>query len=40
VQTGISHREWLRDPHAMFTAVEVLEQIAAELEAKTQGARR
>jgi hypothetical protein len=28
VQTGISWREWLADPPAMITALEVLEEIA------------
>jgi hypothetical protein len=36
VQTGVSAREWLRDPAAMLTAVEVLEELAAQLEKRTQ----
>jgi hypothetical protein len=28
VQTGVSAREWLRDPAAMVTALEVLEELA------------
>jgi hypothetical protein len=37
VNTGISAREWLRDPHAMMTAAEVLDEMAAELERKNKG---
>jgi hypothetical protein len=39
VNTGVSAREWLRDPHAMMTACEVLEEMAAEIERKTEAAR-
>lgn len=34
VNTGVSFRDWLRDPAAMVTAVEILERIGAELEQK------
>jgi hypothetical protein len=39
VQTGVAPREWLRDPAAMMTALEVLEEMAAELEARTKDRR-
>lgn len=32
VETGVSAREWLRDPVAMLTAAEILSEQAAELE--------
>jgi hypothetical protein len=35
VQTGVPAREWLRDPVAMATAVEVLAELADELEHRT-----
>jgi len=35
VETGVSVREWLRDPAAMLTAAEILEERAAELADRT-----
>lgn len=37
VQTGVPAREWLRDPAAMATAVEVLEEIAEATERAKSG---
>jgi hypothetical protein len=31
VQTGVSFREWLRDPAAMMTAAEILAELAEKL---------
>ena len=36
VQTGVSYREWLRDPAAMITAQEVLAEMADEMEKRTR----
>ena len=36
VATGVSYREWLRDPAAMMTAAEVLEEQAAEAKRATE----
>jgi hypothetical protein len=37
VQTGVPAREWLRDPAAMVTAVEVLQEIAEAIERQREG---
>ena len=37
VETGVPMREWLRDPAAMATAVEVLAEIAETIERNNQG---
>jgi len=36
VETGVSVREWLRDPVAMLTASAILEERAAELADRTK----
>jgi hypothetical protein len=37
VHTGVSHREWLRDPAAMVTAAGILADLAEALEHRSKG---